>query len=60
MIKHHSMFEDTTKTKFLFKCEDCGMIVSVDLEEEEDIKDAQEDKMVLSCPCGGKSKVLRN
>ena len=54
------MFEDTTKTKFLFKCEDCGMIVSVDLEEEEDIKDAQEDKMMLSCPCGGKSKVLHN
>jgi DNA-directed RNA polymerase subunit RPC12/RpoP len=54
------MFDPTTKLKFLFKCEDCGMIVSVDLEDEEDVKEANEDKMILACPCGGKSKVLRN
>ena len=36
------------------------MIVSVDLEDEADITEAHDDKMVLACPCGGKSKVLRN
>lgn len=54
------MCEDTTKPKYLFKCEDCGMIISVVLEIEDDIKDAQEDKLILSCPCGGQSKVLHN
>jgi hypothetical protein len=54
------MFNSSIDPKFLFKCEDCGMIVSVDLEEEEDIKEAVEDKMILSCPCGGKSKILHN
>lgn len=36
------------------------MIVSVDFEEEQDLQDAQENKMILSCMCGGQSKVLRN
>jgi Fe2+ or Zn2+ uptake regulation protein len=54
------MFDTATKLKFLFKCEECGVIVSVDLEEQEDIEEANEDKMLLSCPCGGKAKVLRN
>ena len=52
------MFDD--KKKFLFRCKECQMIISVDLEEEEDLKDVHEDKLVLSCPCGGKSYVLRD
>ena len=51
---------DNKKLKFLFRCEDCQMIVSIDLENEDDIENAQDDQMVLDCPCGSKSYVLRN
>lgn len=48
------------KQKFLFRCEDCLMVLSVEFEEEEDLKKVQEDKMTLECPCGGHCKVLRD
>lgn len=50
----------TTKRKFLFKCEDCEMLLSVEFEEEEDLKKVQNDEMLLECPCEGVCKVLRN
>lgn len=53
------MFNDP-KRKFLFKCEDCEMILSVDFEEKEDIQKIQDNEMVLECPCGGHCKVLRD
>jgi hypothetical protein len=53
------MFNDP-KRKFLFKCEDCAMILSVDFESEEDLKDIQDDKIELECPCEGKCRVLRD
>jgi hypothetical protein len=53
------MFSDP-KRKFLFKCEDCGMILSVEFEEEEDLKKVQEDEMTLECPCEGHCKILRD
>lgn len=54
------MFTDPTKRKFLFKCNDCSMILSVDLDEEDDLEKVQEDKMTLECPCGGQCVVLRD
>jgi len=54
------MFIDNTKRKFLFKCEDCAMILSVDFEDEADIKKVDDDKMILECPCGGNCTVLRD
>lgn len=51
---------DTTKRKFLFRCEDCGLVVAVDFEEEKDLQDLQDNKIVLECPCQGKCKVLRD
>lgn len=51
---------DNKKHKFLFKCEDCEMITSFDFEDEKDIEDIQEDKLVLECACGGRAKTLRN
>lgn len=54
------MMNSDKKRKFLFKCEDCQMILSVDLEEEKDLEEVQEDKMVLHCPCEGKCYVMRN
>lgn len=51
---------DPTKRHFLFKCEDCDLIVAVDLETEEDLLDVQEDKISLRCPCDGECRVLRD
>lgn len=48
------------KRKFLFKCDECEMILSVEFEEEEDLEKVQDDKMILECPCGGHCKVLRD
>ena len=48
------------KLHFLFKCQDCQMIVSISLEDEEDIENVQDDKLFFDCLCGGKSEVLRN
>lgn len=46
--------------KFLFKCHACKLIVSVELEEDEDILKVREDETVLECPCGGKCYPLRD
>jgi hypothetical protein len=53
------MFDDKIH-KFLFKCDDCDMIVSIELEDEEDLIKVNEDLFVLECPCGSKSHVLRD
>lgn len=45
---------------FLFKCEECSTILSIDFETEEDIKNTNDNKVEIACPCGGKCKVLRN
>jgi hypothetical protein len=47
-----------SKRKFLFKCEECAMILAVEFEEPEDLERAQKNEIVLECPCGGRSKVL--
>ncbi len=48
------------KHEFLFKCEDCETILSIKLEDEEDLKKVQENKMILECVCGSKCFVLRD
>ncbi len=50
----------TQMRKFLFKCEECETILSVEFDDEDDIKKVQEDKVDLECPCGGYCKVLRD
>ena len=55
----YEMF-NTKKRSFLFKCEDCGTILSVDFEEQEDFKKIDEDKLILECPCSGHCLVLRD
>ena len=54
------MFNLLTSQTFLFKCEDCEMILSLDLEEDKDLERVRNDKMILECPCGGKCFVLRD
>jgi hypothetical protein len=49
-----------TKQKFLFKCEECNMILSVELEEDDDVEKAQKGTMKLECPCGGCCNCLKN
>jgi hypothetical protein len=44
--------------KFLFKCEKCGLILSAEFENNDDIKKIQENKMDFECHCGGICKVL--
>lgn len=50
----------TRKQKFLFKCEDCAMILSADFDDEEDLEKIQEDSIELECPCGGRCRILHN
>ena len=45
---------------FLFKCEDCGVVVSVPFEDPEDYKKIQNDEIVLECPCNGECFFLRD
>lgn len=47
------------KRKFLFRCEDCQTIVSIELLEEE-IKKAQENDLIVECPCGSQCSLLRD
>jgi hypothetical protein len=54
------MFINSTKKKFLFKCQDCQMILSIELEEEDDIQKVEDNEMVLECPCGDNCYVLRD
>ena len=48
------------KRKFLFRCNDCGLILDIDFDDPEDLKKVQENKIELECPCGALCKVLRN
>lgn len=48
------------KNNFLFECDTCKMILSVDLEEEKDIQEYKDDKVLLECPCGGLCLPLRD
>jgi hypothetical protein len=53
------MLSETTR-KFLFKCEECNMIISVNFDDPEDLENVQEDKIQLECPCGSHCYVLRD
>jgi len=48
------------KQKFLFRCNDCQMILSLELEDDEDIIKVNENLFDLECNCGGVSSVLRD
>ena len=48
------------KYEFLFKCDDCEMIISIEYEEEEDLDKVRNDEIILSCPCCGYGNILRN
>lgn len=44
--------------KFLFRCNSCEMIISVEFEEQKDISKVLDAETGLECPCGGTSAVL--
>jgi hypothetical protein len=48
----------SNKKKYLFKCEECGLIVSIDFESEKDLEQIKEGQMIVECPCSGDCKVL--
>jgi hypothetical protein len=49
-----------TTRKFLFKCEECELIMAVGFDDPEDLQNIQEDKIHLECPCGAQCHVLRD
>lgn len=51
---------ECSKKKYLFKCQDCSMILSVEFETEEDHQKVNNDEMILECLCEGYCKVLRD
>ncbi len=53
------MFDQRVR-KFLFKCCECEMILSLELSKEEEIKAVNENKMLFECVCGGIQEVLRD
>lgn len=53
------MFSEN-KPKYLFRCDKCNMILSTEFEDEKDVDDVKEDKILLECPCGGMCFVLRD
>jgi hypothetical protein len=57
--KHINMLANK-KQKFLFQCEICKTILSIELEDEEDLEKAHNNKIKLECPCGGNCKILRD
>jgi len=47
--------------KFLFRCSECECIFSVPFEEEQDIKDIEENVLILECGiCKGRAVPLRD
>jgi len=50
----------SSKRKFLFKCDTCELILSVEFDEPEDLEKVQDDKIILECPCGGHCNILRD
>lgn len=48
------------KVKSLFKCDICEMILSVEFDNDKEISDLREDKILLECPCGGICCPLRD
>jgi hypothetical protein len=53
------MLSEITR-KFLFKCEECELIMAVGFDDPEDLQNIQEDKIHLECPCGAYCHVLRD
>ena len=58
-FKYVFMFSEN-KPKYLFRCDKCNMILSTEFEDEKDVDDVKEDKILLECPCGGMCFVLRD
>lgn len=48
------------KRKFLFRCEKCQQIIEIEFEDEKDIEDINEDKILIECTCQAYSFVLRD
>ena len=48
------------KEKHLFKCDTCSAILLLEFEEQKEIEELREDKILLECPCGGICLPLRN
>lgn len=48
------------KQKFLFKCDTCNIILTMEFDSPKEINDVHEDKILLECPCKGMCFPLRS
>jgi len=46
------------KFHLLMMCVSCNMILSISLDDKDDIKDLMEGELELECPCSGRCKLL--
>lgn len=53
------IFSEDVEREYLFRCDDCHMVLIVKVEKEEEAK-VHENKLILHCPCEGKCRVLRD
>ena len=53
------MFSEKKRT-VLVRCEDCQMLLSVDLENDDDIEKMNDNELELDCVCGGQCAALRD
>jgi len=53
------MFSEKKRTALVI-CEECKMILTVDLETDEDIEKMNNDELELDCVCGGNCTALRD
>jgi len=59
LIFWHQFMTDE-KRKFLYRCDDCQMIVALEFSDSEDIEDIMNEKMILECVCQGKTHPIFN
>jgi len=49
---------NTTNNSFLFRCVECEKLISIELEDKDDVEKATNGELVLECGCGGDCEVL--
>ncbi len=53
------IFSEDAEREFLFRCDDCQMVLIVKIDKEDEAK-VNDNKMNLQCPCQGTCRVLRD
>lgn len=57
---HYNVIISEKNRKFLFRCNDCRKIFSVEFSDEDDIEKINNNSVIIECECGGDCIVIRN